>query len=469
MQIDLAITGGTIVTNHEIFPGAIAVDKGKIVGLGDPAYLPPAKKTIDATGKYVLPGLVDPHIHYHYSERPFRDDARTETSASVAGGVTTQGIYIGLDVLPRDSYFLPPSLREKTPAAPSYKPLGFEEYKSSFEENAVCDSFYHVQIGKPLAQQEAEKLVEFGITSFKLAPHMAKLSDADIFNSFRVIKALRSPALALIHCENTEISQLLGEEVMKSGRIDHEAYNDSRPRFVETEYMSRSIYLAQAAGCPLYVVHITIGEGVELLARAKSRGTRVIGETCPQYLTHSSEDPAPILRENPVLTKVNPPLRDKWSNEKLWEGIKLGLIESIGTDHSPRKKAEKVGTVWQSRPGLGNLTEMTLPIMLTEGYHKRGISLSKIVEICSYNPARFFGIYPRKGSLALGSDADFVVVDLEKKVKVSVANLHSRCDYNIYEGWECQGWPTMTLLRGQVVMENGVITGTPGIGRYIAR
>ncbi|MBI2918535.1 MAG: amidohydrolase family protein, partial [Chloroflexi bacterium] len=277
------------------------------------------------------------------------------------------------------------------------------------------------------------------------------------------------PALAMMHCENGGICELLTDEVMKTGRTDHRAYNDARPRFAEVEFMSRALYLAQAASCPLYVVHITVGEGPELLAWAKARGVKVMGETCPQYLTHSSEDAVPLLQDNPVLTKVNPPLRDKWSNEKLWEGIKLGLIESIGADHSPRKVAEKEGTVWQSRPGLGNTTEMILPVMLSEGYHKRGIPLTKVVELCSYNPARFFGVYPRKGSLAPGSDADLVVVDLDKDVKVSAANLHSRCDYNIYDGWECRGWPVMTLLRGQIVTENGVITGKPGIGQYIAR
>jgi len=472
MNVDLLITGGTVVTHREIFSGAIAIDKGKIAAIGDPAYLPQAKKTIDVRGKYVLPGLVDPHIHYHFTERSAADDARTETRASVAGGVTTQGIYIGLEglALARDTYFMPPSLRERTEAQAAQKKLmSPQEYKSAFEENSVCDGFFHVQTGKGLTQEQAESLCEFGITSFKLAPHMAGLSDADVFKAFRIIKSLRPPALALIHCENMDIAQLLGEEVMRSGRTDHQVYNDSRPRFVETEYMSRAIYLAQATGCPLYVVHITVGEGVDLLARAKADGVKVIGETCPQYLTHSSEDAVPLLRENPVLTKVNPPLRDNWSNEKLWEGIKLGLIETIGTDHSPRKRSEKVGTVWESRPGLGNLTEMTLPIMLTEGYHKRGLPLTKIVEVCSYNPAWIFGIHPRKGTLAPGSDADIVVVDLEKKVKVSAANLHSRCDYNIYEGWECRGWPVMTLLRGQVVMEDGTITGAPGIGQYIAR
>lgn len=473
MNVDLVITGGTIVTDREAFPGVVAIDKGKIAAVGDPAYLPKGNKTIDVKGKYVLPGLVDPHIHYHFTERVPGDDARTESRASVAGGVTTQGIFIGLEglALARDTYFLPPSLREKAEAhaAPQKKLMGPDEYKSAFEENSVCDGFFHVQTGKSLTQEQAERLCEFGITSFKLVPHIAGLNDADVFRTFRIIKSLRPPALALIHCENSDVAQLLGEELMKSGRTDHQAYNDSRPRFVEAEYMSRAIYLAQATGCPLYVVHITVGEGVELLARAKAQGINVIGETCPQYLTHSSEDPVPLLRENPVLTKVNPPLRDKWSNEKLWEGIKLGLIESIGTDHSPRKRSEKRGTVWESRPGLGNLTEMTLPIMLTEGYHKRGLPLTKIVELCSYNPARIFGIYPRKGTLAPGSDADLVVVDLEKKVKVSAANLHSRCDYNIYEGWECRGWPVMTLVRGRVVMEDGAITGVPGTGRYISR
>jgi len=469
VQADVIITGGLIVTHQEIYPGAIAIKDGKIVAIGDAAQLPPGKKAIDVKGKYILPGLVDPHVHFHYSERPFGQDAHTETRAAVAGGVTTQGIHIGLEGFLQDSHNTQSGPSEKAHAGRGQRLTSLQEYRSVFEENAVCDGFYHFQTGKSLTKQQGEKLVEFGITSFHLAPHTSRLSDADVYSTFRVIKALRPPALAVIHCESNVIPQLLEEELMKAGRTDHRAYNESRPRFVETEYMSRAIYLAQATGCLLYIEHVTAGEGVELLARAKKDGVRVIGETCPQYLTHSSEDPVPLLRDNPVLSKVNPPLRDKWSNEKLWEGIKLGIIESIGTDHSPRKKAEKVGTVWQSRPGLGNLTELALPILLTEGVHKRGLPLTRVAELCCYNPARIFGIYPRKGSLAPGSDADLVVLDLEKRVKVSAANLHSRCDYNIYEGWECQGWPVMTLLRGEVVMEEGAITGSPGIGRYIGR
>lgn len=469
MPVELVITGGKIVTHQEVFAGAIAIDKGKVVAIGDHNYFPPSSKTIDVSGMYILPGLVDPHVHYHYAERPFSDDARTETGAGVAGGVTTQGIHIGLESLAGDFQCSPASPKEKAQSKPRERLMTFEEYKAVFEENAVCDGFFHVEAGKDFTQKWAEKLVEFGVTSFHLAPHTAGLSDADVFKILRIIKALRAPALAIFHCESKEIPELLGEELMKSGRDDHRAYNESRPRFVEAEYMCRTMHLAQATGCPVYIEHITVGEGVELLARAEFQGVRVVGETCPQYLTHSSEEAVPLLRENPVLTKVNPPLRDKWSNEKLWEGIKLGLIEVIGTDHSPRKRAEKVDTVWKSRPGLGNLTEICLPVMLTEGVHKRGLPLTKIVEICSYNPARIFGLYPRKGSLAPGSDADLVVVDIDKKVKVSAADLHSRCDYNIYEGWECQGWPVITLLRGQVVMQNGAITSSPGIGQYISR
>ncbi|MBI2918189.1 MAG: hypothetical protein HYY01_09355, partial [Chloroflexi bacterium] len=242
MAVDLLVTGGKLVSPREVFPGAVAIDQGKIVAVGDPDHFPEARRRIDVTGKYVLPGLVDPHIHYHYSERPFGDDARTETRASVAGGVTTQGIYISLEELPWDTYFLPRSLRASQVSAPvkvGPKTMDFEDYKSAFEHNAVADGFFHVQTSKALTQQQADKLLEFGITSFKLYPAKAGLNDADILATFRVIQGLRPPALAMMHCENGGICELLTDEVMKTGRTDHRAYNDARPRFAEVEFMSR--------------------------------------------------------------------------------------------------------------------------------------------------------------------------------------------------------------------------------------
>ena len=233
--------------------------------------------------------------------------------------------------------------------------------------------------------------------------------------------------------------------------------------------MYRCLFLAKVSKCPLYIVHITIKEGADIINKAKAEGINVIAETCPQYLTHNSEEPVPVIKENPTFAVVNPPLRGKEDNERLWQAIKDGVIDCIGSDQAVATKKLKGNDMWKAPMGLGNITQMILPVMLSEGVNKNRISLEKVVEVCCQNPAKVFGLYPRKGTISANSDADLVIVDLNKKVKFTPQMSPSLCDWSIYDGWEFKGWPVCTILRGKVIAEEGKIVVQPGNGRYLFR
>lgn len=459
MSLDMIIKNGKIVTATHSYSGTIGVDKGRIVCVGNEALPLEAANTIDAKGKYVLPGVVDPHIHLGF-KNPFEVESDTETQAGAGSGVTTMGIYMPFKV--GDGII-------KT----------FHESEKKFEDNSHCDAFFHAFVRDDATLEDIDKAPSVGITSFKFSvgykgPQarligMPDVDDGFFFEGFERVGSLGRPVWAAVHAENIDIALRLRERLMKQGRKDMAAWNDSRPNFVEAECMNRCIMLADVAKCPLYIVHMTIGEGVDIVAKAMAEGKEVVAETCPQYLTHNSEDPMPMLRDNPPLANVNPPLRDKASNARLWEGIKDGVIKVIGADQSVASLEQKGNDIWNAPMGLGNLTEFVLPVMLSEGVNKGRISLEKVVEVCCENPAKIFGIYPKKGTIAVGADADFVIVDMNKKVKFTQDLSNSICDWNIYEGWDFTGWPVMTILRGQVTAKDGKIVAKKGIGRYIPR
>jgi len=262
-----------------------------------------------------------------------------------------------------------------------------------------------------------------------------------------------------------------------SKRYDVRAWHNSRPNLVEEECFRRIIFLAGKVGCPILIVHTTIREAVDYTRKIRAEGVKVgedvIVETCPQYLTHHHDNLMDLQNEKPVFTVVNPPIRNEEDNEGLWQGVKEGLVQTVNSDLAPSSVKSKDVDMWKAPfvpMGLANNSTMILPVLISEGYHKRGLPLEKVAEVSSYNPARYYGVYPRKGVIAVGSDADFAIVDLENELvwdneKYSPSN----SDWNIYEGWTFKGWPEMTILRGQVTVENMKILAEPGIGQYIPR
>lgn len=459
MPCDLIIHGGTVVTASETFQADIAIDGGKIAAVGDRKSMSESTRQIDATGLFVMPGIVDPHAHLGYMDT--LESVETETRAAACGGVTCLGVYI---------LALKDGLLQQ-----------FQKFKDEFEAKSFVDGFWHLMVIDAITTNEiATCPEETGLTSFKFnmgykGPHadligITATDDGATFKGFRMISALGPPAIAACHTENIDIHLMLREELMAQGRKDFQVWNESRPPFVEAECMRRAIYLANNANCPLYIPHITIAEGVDILAEARRDGINVVGETCPQYLTHNGEEPAQVLLDHPACGCVNPPLRDRQSNERLWEGIELGLIQCVGSDLAPTTLEMKGDDIWNAPMGLGNTSELILPVMLSEGVHKGRIGLEKVVEVCSYNPARVFGVGHRKGGIEVGLDADIVIVDMDRKITVRPDTQRSMCDWTIYDGWELTGGPTHTILRGEIIVEDGEPRRREaGQASYIAR
>lgn len=473
--MDLAVKNGKIVSPIGIVSAAIAVDKGKIVGIADEEFLPSADKTIDAGGKYIFPGVIDTHCHAPFTKRPsaprIESVLRIEPQAAALGGVTTMGFYM------------------EPPGDKSIADV-FDEFKQTWEANSVLDLICHIMV---VNQQRLDEMSrdcsEFGATSFKfLVGHKGELAamtgqapagidDGFIVDGFQRIAKLRQegwPALALIHAENADIMLFLRKEASK--RYDVRAWHDSRPNFVEEECVRRMIFLAGVTGCPILIVHTTIKEAMDVAARARYEGKDlekdVIIETCPQYLTHNYDTPTPLMKEKPVFTVVDPPIRAKEDNEALWQGIKDGIVTVIGSDLTAVSKERKDVDMWKAPfvlPGVGCNSNLILPVLLSEGVHKRGLSLERVVQVSSYNPARYYSIYPQKGTISVGSDADMVIVDMDKEVTYKAEMSPSHADWSHYEGWKFKGWPVMTMLRGKVIMEDGRILAEPGYGKYIPR
>ncbi len=474
--MDLVIKNGKIVRPDGIISAGIGVDKEKIVAITTEGNLPAADKTIDAAGKYILPGVCDMHCHEDFPGKeedgfaPWTKISKTEPMAAAIGGVTTMGFYM-----------MPPGDKRIAEF--------FDGYRKPWETNSILDGIFHIMTVNQLRVDDMEvSCSDFGVTTFKFlvgykgaqaaAQGHAGIDDGFVFDGFKRIVALREkgwPALALIHAENPDVIPYLRKEASKHYTV--RAWHESRPNFVEEECFRRVIFLAGIARCPILIVHTTIKEAVDYAQKLRGDGVKigqdVIIETCPQYLTHNHDNLTPLMKQKPVFTVVNPPIRTKEDNEGLWRGIKDGLVTVIGADISPSTMKSKDVDMWKAPfvpMGVANCSTQILPVLLSEGVNKRGLPLEKVVEISSYNPARYYGVYPQKGTISIGSDADMVIVDLNKEVTWNNATMSpSNADWSIYEGWKFKGWPVMTILRGQVVMKDNKILAEPGYGRYIPR
>ena len=452
-MIDISIVNGKIVTPNGIVSAGIGVENGTIVSIAKEPNLPAADKTIDAKGKYVFPGIIDGHVHLANFGNPFLSDSRTESKAAAFGGVTTMGYQM-----------ITPSVMEN-----------FDKVKTTWNDNATVDMFCSLFLSSARNLDEIPKCPELGITQFGEVggykgeqARMQNILSADDGNIFRVLEMVSKmgyPARLWIHCENVEIITMLQERLQKEGRTDAAAWSDSRPFFCEAEAIMRYAYYAEVTKCPLYIPHITTAEGLRTATSVMKKGKiDLVTETCPQYLTHTKNDA--IFKKDPPIANVNPPLRTKKDNEALWTGIKKGWIKTIGSDHACMKRKQKSDSIWKAAMGVG-FTTYTLPVLLSEGVHKRGLPLEKLVEICCFNPAKAYGLYPKKGTIEVGSDADIVVVDIDKKVKARLEDTCSMYEFNIYEGWEFTGFPVLTMVRGSIVMEDGRVIGKEGTGKHI--
>jgi dihydropyrimidinase len=452
MNADLVIKGGQVVNCWGRFDGWIAVKEGVIVSIGDGGGAPAAHRIIDAQGKYVMPGLIEPHSHYAIY-RSMEEDVESETRSAAAGGVTT----VLTSIINFDSYL-----------------NVIDEAIRLIEEKAMVDVSFNAFMLSTVHLDEIEQYLDKGVASFKyLMAYKGEegkqlgiqgVDDGYLLRGFEAAATLGYPALSMIHAENSEISYELQERLKKAGRKDLGAWADGRPDYIEALDFYKAAQLADIAKCQMYIVHVSSGRTVQLIAEAKARGVKVIAETCPHYLTFTKDAPFGVLG------KVNPSIKEQKDSDMLWWGLSTGVIDCVGTDHcclmETAKKGE--GDIWSALPGFPGTATM-LPSLLSEGVNKGRLTLEQVVAMTSYNTAKAFGMFPNKGMLAVGSDADFAIVDLELQRTVNANILHSASDFTLFDGWKLKGWPTTTIVRGNVVFDGGEIVGKGGTGRYVAR
>jgi dihydropyrimidinase len=452
MNVDLLIKDAQVVNAWGRFKGWVAIQNSVVVALGDGADAPTADRVIDAQGKYVLPGAIEPHTHYGVY-RPFEEDMEYETRSAAVGGVTT----VFTSIIDPGSYL-----------------NVIDNAVHLVEEKALIDVTFNTFMLSPVHIDEMKEYIGKGVASFKyLMAYKGEegkqigiqgADDGYLLRGFEAAARIGYPALPMIHAENSEICWEMMEQMKKTGRADLGAWDDGRPDYAESTDFFKAAQLAEVVKSPLYIVHVSSAKTVQLIAEAKARGVKVIAETCPHYLNFTRE------ADFGILGKVNPAIRKQNDSDMLWWGLANEILDCMGTDHCCLMEKEKrgQGDIWSALPGFPGTATM-LPSLLSEGVNKERLTLERVVAITSYNTAKAFGMLPRKGMVAVGSDADFAIVDLDLEQKVSAPMLHSASDFSLFDGWTLKGWPTTTIVRGNVVFKDGKITGKSGTGRFVAR
>ncbi len=454
MIVDLVLKNGKIWTTGGILEGGVGIDSGKIVTIGKDEALPNSDKTIDLKGKLILPGFIDAHTHIRGMDRSDWEDFTSGTSAAAAGAITTV-------------FEMPITV------PPTSTVTGFREkvYRAS-RESIVNFAFYAGAGGQNI--DEIPLLAREGALAFKTFMHPPPAGREEDFwgfyvtddvSHFKVLESIAETGLvSAVHAENYAVIAHLTERLKTQGRRDLTAYMESRPGITEADAIFGTSMLASYVGARLHICHIAASQSVAVVEMLKKNGQMVTAETCPHYLTFTHKD---VERLGPY-AKINPPVRQAADREMLWKALNSGVIDIVASDHGAfPKDTKEVGRsdIWQAYMGAPGLDCM-MPVMFTHVNQGR-ISLGTLVRVCSENPARIFGLYPRKGVLAIGSDADIVAVDLSQKRKLKASEFYTKAkDVSLlYDGFEAKGIPTLTIVNGLEVMRDGEITGRPGTGK----
>jgi dihydroorotase (multifunctional complex type) len=436
----------------------IAVRDGRIAALLAPGLGVDASETLDAAGLIVMPGAIDVHLHLGHGKDISRprvpEDAAQETAAAVSGGVTA---------------FIPYLM-----ATEPFETI-FEDVRSVTEAGARIDFGYHFIISTEEQLAGVPRYAtEYGAPSFKIFMNNrggegARLGLPDTDDGFLLRLCESAAASGGIVCPHPETIELAWVTRKRAQAADPKGtgglttWNASRPPFVEADAVQRAAYISGTVDCPLYVVHTSSAEALEAAVRLRSSRRTVHVETCPHYLTHD------VGWSGGDVGKINPPLRETSDREALWEGIRNGSVDTVATDHVHRDVSSKAGGIWTASPGCPGLDTL-LPVMLSEGHHKRGIPLSRVAELTATNPARIMGFGDRKGTIAVELDADLALIDMNGVTDVSNDRTRSSAGYSIYDGWKLRGRVVHTLVRGAFAMRDGVLDDAcVGRGRYIRR
>ena len=443
----LVVSNGTLV-----IPGVgqiradVGMSNGKIAAIGD-RLAEKADEVYDASGKFVLPGIFDPHVHIG-NERSYEEEAETETRAAILGGVTTIGIFLR-------------SLEE------SYM-LHLPGFKKAMDELSYVDSVFHPQVFTE--EQIAEIPLyakEYGIRSFKFymsgIPGIVKsIADDVLLHGFRTVASLGLDAIACVHCETGVLIDAARKELQKKKEGTLADWEFAHPADAEALAIQTALYLAKIANAHLYVVHLSSRQGLEVVRDARRKGLRFTVETTTPYLGIASDDP------NGFLVKMVPPVRTKDHHDALWQGFLEGSINTVGTDNTSRCRATKKpeAGLHGARPGLPALGTH-LPALLHYG-RLRGVPLDILVDRATRAPAKVYGIYPQKGTIAVGSDADLAIVDLDLERMVRAEDLQGMSDFSPFERKKLRGWPVATIKAGEIIARDGKIVGKRK-GHYLPR
>jgi dihydroorotase (multifunctional complex type) len=446
LRVDLVVTNGLLVTPRGITEGGIAIDDGVIVAVAKNPHLPEADRVIDAKGKPVLPDLLDGHPHT--TSPP--DNPETGTRAAAKGGFTTLLEMPGYQV-------------------PTFNGEQFTKKKEIYEKSAFVDFSLHGACAAGYPEGSLADMWKLGATGIKFfvsdpGPGWPQTFDGDIIQGFKELASV--DGLALIHAENDYIIKDNTRRLIAEGRRDPSAHIEARPPLAEIEAGQRIISYLKLMGCRGLIVHTSQPETVYNARAAQLEGVRVHIEICPQYL-YLTED---HVRRLGPWAKFAPPARSKETVRQMRSLLSAGFIDTLATDHAPYPKEEKqagINDMFRAPNGIPGL-ETFLPLMLN-AINEGWLTLERLAELTSENPAKIYRIYPRKGSLQLGSDGDLLIVDLKQTIKIRNEDLLTACGWSPYDGWELKGAPITSVIRGEVVLEDGMVRSKQGFGRYIPR
>lgn len=446
--MDKIFTNATIATSTGTFNGSIGVENGIIAYIGQ--NIISAKNIIDCSGKYIIPGLIDGHIHFQDPGLTHREDFEHATASAAAGGITT-GISHPMNV--------PPIIDVES----------YDTNVNAYQGRSYIDYCVHgggvdTNLGKV-----DELWRDTGATSIKMfmcfsVSDFPYVTDDTLYSHLSILA--ENDGLALLHCENDQLIKRMEKILQAEDKNDGIAYNQSHPDYAEIEAIQRAIYFLEKTGARAIIAHISTAEGLRLVKEAKDRGIEVYAETCPHYLTFIAED---MKKHGPFL-KFSPPMRDENNRQELWNLLASGYVDLIGSDHCPftfEEKEKGLSNIWEAPNGIPGLQTM-LPVILN-AVNKGLITLEQLVKISSYNPSKLYGLYPRKGIIQIGSDADLTIIDMDLVKEYSEDEIESKCKWSPYVGITFTGWPIMTVVRGEVVYKNGEIVGELGHGTYLPR
>ena len=459
-KLDTIIRGGRVATASDTVVCDVGIRGGRIVALGED--LGAADEVIDARGRLVLPGGIDSHVHLSQPSGPgivMADDFESGTRAAAFGGNTL--------VMPFCMQQKGQSLRQAV-----------KDYHALAEGRCHIDVSFHLIISDPTPQvlgQELPALVGDGYTSFKvfMTYQDLALSDIQLLEVFST--ARETGALVMVHAENYDAIRFLTERLERAGNTAPRFHAASRPIPVEREATHRAISLAQLVDVPIMIVHVSNGESMEQIRWAQSRGLKVFGETCPQYLVLTEKDLDGLNMEGAKYV-CSPPPRDEASQKACWLGLETGVFQVYSSDHCPfrydspqGKLVPKGRTSFQWVPNGIPGVETRLPILFSEGVVKGRITLNQFVGLTATNHAKMYGLHPKKGTIAVGADADIAIWDPDRKVTIRQEILHHGSDYTPYEGLEVTGWPVTTIVRGETVVRDGALVGSRSAGQHVSR